>query len=89
MESEAIDYAIGTGVQQGKSETDIAKFHGVKKATISKRAIHAKERYSLPPSRGMKSEAAVKVYRQTATGKKRSLREAWEFSGMLKRALNV
>lgn len=87
MEAEAIDFAIGTGVQQGISEREIAEFHGVKKATISKRAVHAKERYSLPPSRGMKSEAAVEVYREMATGRRRSLREKWSFSGLLSRAL--
>lgn len=88
MEAEAIDFAIGTGVQQGKSEKEIAGFHGVTKATISKRAVNAKKRYSLPPSRGMKSEAAVKAYARMATGKKRSLREAWDFSGLLTKAVH-
>lgn len=87
MEAEAIDFAIGTGVQQGKSEKEIADFHGVKKATISKRAVNAKKRYSLPPSRGMKSEAAVATYAKMATGRKRSLRETWSFAGLLGRAL--
>lgn len=88
MEAEAVDFAIGTGVQQGMSEKEIAEFHGVTKATISKRAVNAKKRYSLPPSRGMKSEAAVTVYARRATGKKRSLREAWDFSGLLTKAVH-
>ena len=89
MEAEAIDFAIGTGVQQGKSEKEIAEFHGVNKATISKRAVHAKERYAIPPSRGMKSPVAVAKYREINKGKKRSLREPWNFSGLLKRALHA
>lgn len=88
MEAEAIDFAIGLGVQMGMSETQIAEFHGVKKATISKRAVNAKKRYAMQPSRGMKGEKAVKTYAKMATGKKRALREPWIFAGLLKEALH-
>ena len=77
-----IDFVGGFGVQQGISQTEIAEIEGFSKAQVSKICVHLKEDLDLPPSRGMKSNAACKVYAERQTGKKRE-RSVWRFRGML------
>jgi len=64
MRAQAILFAIG---RTRKTETEIAKEFGYTRANVSAVVKQYQRKLGLWKSRGMKSEAAVKVYRERAT----------------------
>jgi hypothetical protein len=84
LQAECIAFVMGLNISGGKSETAIARKHGVNKATVSKRCVRLKQVFGLDPSRGMKSEKAVESYRARQTGKRaRPAPMKWSWSGLL------
>lgn len=67
----AFCFAAGLYVTEGKSETELAEELGVTRAALSKRIVRITTALGLPPSRGMKTIKARKVYSdaQKAKGK--------------------
>lgn len=64
-------FAIGLNCCDGNSMTAVAKSLGVTRACISKGAREFCEQNDLPPSFYMKSEEAVKSYKETRSGQVR------------------
>ena len=62
---ECLALALGLSAYNGESMTEIAKRHGISRAAVSKRCVDITERLNLPPSRGMRSEMARKIYRRS------------------------
>ncbi|MEQ1862777.1 MAG: hypothetical protein ABMA13_22885 [Chthoniobacteraceae bacterium] len=88
LQAKCLAYVLGLNLNGGKSETEIAREEGVKKATVSKRCIRIREAFGLPPSRGMKQDRARASYRVRQTGRRaRPARIEWAFTGLLNRAL--
>lgn len=88
LQAKCLAYVLGLNLTGGKSETQIAREEGVKKATVSKRCIRIREAFGLPPSRGMKADSARQSYRDRQTGRRaRPARLEWAFAGILKEAL--
>ncbi len=56
-------FAAGLYVLEGKSETEIAKEHGITRAAVSRRVVEITKSLGLPPSRGMKSAQSRTKYR--------------------------
>lgn len=84
LQAECLAFALGLNVGGGTSQTEIARKHCVRKATVSKRCIRICETFGLPPSRGMKSEDARASYAVRQKGKRaRPARVDWPFKGML------
>lgn len=85
LQAKCLAFVLGLNIGGGKSETAIALEEGVNKATVSKRCVRLKEVFALHPSRGMKSEEAVRSYSKRQTGKRaRPKPIAWSWSGLLK-----
>lgn len=61
---DAICFATGILALDGKSQTALAKSHGVSRAAFSKIATQWCKTFGLKPSRGMKSAKARTVYAQ-------------------------
>ena len=83
LQAKCLAFVLGLNIGGGKSETAIAREEGVGKATVSKRCIRLKQVFALSPSRGMKSEAAVRSYSRRQTGKRaRPKPIAWSWTGL-------
>lgn len=65
LEAEVIALAVGVILEEGGTQTRIAKKHGVTKAAISKRVLAFVDRTGLPPSEFMKSAKARSTYALT------------------------
>jgi hypothetical protein len=89
LQAKCLAFVLGLNIGGGKSETAIALEEGVGRATVSKRCVRLKQVFALNPSRGMKSEAAVRSYSKRQTGKRaRPKPIAWSLSGLLKGVLD-
>lgn len=64
-------FAAGLYIIDGKTQTQLAKEHGVKRATISKRVVQISKEFNFPPVNGMKSKAARESYSRAHTKKKK------------------
>jgi len=90
LQAKCLAFVLGLNIGGGKSETAIAAEEGVNKATVSKRCVRLKQVFALNPSRGMKSEAAVRSYSKRQTGKRaRPKPIAWKWSGLFREVLNA
>ena len=84
LQSKCLAFVLGLNLHGGRSETEIAHEEGVTKATVSKRCIVLRETFGLPPSRGMKTDAARASYRLRQTGvRARPPRMEWGWRGIL------
>lgn len=63
---DAVCYATGVLALDGKSQTELAKAHGVTRAAFSRIATQWCKTFGIKPSRGMKSERARKAYERRA-----------------------
>jgi len=61
---DAVCFATGILALDGKSQTELAKQHGVSRAAFSKIATQWCKTFGLKPSRGMKSKRARSIYAQ-------------------------
>jgi hypothetical protein len=87
LHAKCIDFVLGLGLCQGKSETQIAREEGVGKAAVSKRCKVLQKTFGVPPSRGMKREEACASYSKRQMGKRaKPMPQAWSFAGLLGRA---
>lgn len=67
LAADAITFAAGLhGLQDGRSQTDLAAANDVGRAAVSKRVTAAQRSLGLPPSRGMKDEQAQLAYQRRA-----------------------
>lgn len=84
LQARCVNFVYDMGLDEGKTQTEIAREQGVNKATVSKRCIELRKKLNLPPARGMKSDLARESYRKRQTGKTRRPRgEGWVFTGLL------
>jgi hypothetical protein len=60
---DAACFASGLMDVEGRSETELARRHGVTRAAFSKLVVQWTETFDLPPSRGMRSKKARRSYR--------------------------
>lgn len=63
---DAVCFATGVLALDGKSQTELAKAHGVSRAAFSKVATQWCKTFGIKPSRGMKSERARRAYERRA-----------------------
>lgn len=70
LEAEIVGLAIGFPGLGSMSK--VAKRHGIGRAAVSRRAKAMQERFGLPPSGYMKSEAACVKYRESNGRRKRA-----------------
>jgi hypothetical protein len=87
LEAECVDFVFGMGLNDGISQTEIGKRHGVGRACASARCIKLREHFGLPPARGMKSDAARDAYSRAATEwhQQKPPPQKWAFTGLLSR----
>lgn len=62
--------AFGLPLFMGRSQTDVAKNHGVTKQALSKSIKKMQKAFGLSPTRGQKSQEACEKYRQIQLNKK-------------------
>jgi hypothetical protein len=87
LQAKCMDFVLGTGLCQGKSQTVIALEEGVGKAAVSKRCKVLQTALGVPPGRGMKREEACASYRERQLGKRAKPKpQPWAFSKLLGRA---
>lgn len=67
---QCFDFAAGLGLQLGVSEQQIADEHGMSRSNVSKICVSLTERYSLPPSRSMRSISTRKNYSVRQLGRR-------------------
>lgn len=73
MQFDAACFAAGLGDLEGKTETELAKRHGVTRAAFSKAVINWCDTFALRPSPGMKSRNARALYRKAQLTKNKKV----------------
>lgn len=68
--AQCFDFAFGLGLQLGISEQEIANQHGMTRSNVSKICVGMRERYDVPPSRGMRSIATCEKYSARQRGRR-------------------
>lgn len=66
---DCLSFAFGLHLRGGLSQTSIADDYGVTKGSPSKITVSICDMFGIPPSRGMKPEAARESYRERQLGK--------------------
>ena len=64
IDKDALIFALGMADLEGRTQTDIARSYGIKKATFSARVKSWQKLIGIRPSSFMKSESACKAYRK-------------------------
>lgn len=62
LDADTLAFMAGFHIRMGKSGTELSAKYGLSRAAWSKRCKRLQEKLGLPPSRGMKSEAACRTY---------------------------
>lgn len=88
LQAQCVDIVFGLGIQLGVSQTVVASQHRMTKGNVSKICVEMRQRYKVPPSRGMKSIEACESYKVRQIGRRaKPAREAWGYGASLKLAI--
>lgn len=88
LHAQCVDVVFQLGIQLGVSQTELAEQHAMTKGNVSKICVEMRQRFKVPPSRGMKSVEACTSYKLRQTGKRaRPMRENWGHGASLKLAI--